>query len=134
MLPSFGEPLDKRVWFGSGLIFGDGEDGFLPNPLKQLKHCGDVVARLLLAFYAGHDLDRWYGIPPHGFSWNYYKLYETTYGQFRVLRGESNSMIGDHGLFDRVDYDRTNADACFTAIKALLSAGFLYEMVVLQKV
>lgn len=131
VLPTFGEPLDKRVWFGSGLVFGDGEDGIFANPLQQLKNCGNVAARLLLALYAGQDLDRWYGIPPHGFSWNSYKLQETIYGQYRVLRGESNSIVGDHDLFDRVDSGRMNNDACFTAIKALLSAGFVYEMVAL---
>lgn len=132
VLPTFGEPLDKRVWFGSGLVFGDGEDGFLKSPLQQLKNCGNVAARLLLAMYAGQDLDRWYGIPPHKFLWHYYKLGETSYGPFRVLRGgNDSSVIGDRDLFDHIDCGRTNNDACFAALAALQTSGFLYEMVVL---
>lgn len=129
VLPTFGEPLDKRVWFGSGLVFGDGEDGVFTNPLQQLKNCGDVAARLLLAMYAGQDLDRWYGISPHKFPWRYYKLSETPHGQFRLLRGESKSPVGPTALWGLVD--NTNSDACFTALDALQSSGFLYEMAVL---
>ncbi len=129
VLPTFGEPLDKRVWFGSGLVFGDGEDGFISNPLQQLKNCGDVAARLLMAMYAGQDLDRWFGVPPHKFPWKYYKLTETSHGQFSVLRGQNISAVGPTALWNLVD--NANSKTCFKALEALQASGFLYEMVVL---
>lgn len=98
-------------------------------PLQQLKHCGDVAARLLLALYAGQDLDRWYGIPPHGFPWSYYRLHETVYGQYRALRGHRSDTVGPTALWTLID--KENSMVCFEALKALQAAGFLYEMAVL---
>ncbi|MGC4099506.1 MAG: hypothetical protein QM706_20605 [Nitrospira sp.] len=129
VLSAFDESLVDRVWFGGGLVFGDGVDGWFPNPLQQLKNCGDVAARLLLAMYAGQDLDRWFGIPPHQFPWQYYKLSETSHGQFSLLRGRSSSMVAPPDLWNRIS--NGNSNACFEALKFLLAAGFLYEMVVL---
>jgi hypothetical protein len=84
VLEMFGEPLDKRIWISSGLVRGN---DLIERPLKQLKDCGDVAARLLLALHAGQDLDRWYGVPPHGFFRHSYKPADATHGQFRILFG-----------------------------------------------
>lgn len=141
VLPTFGEPIDKRAWFGSSLVFGDGEDGILSNPLQQLKHCGDVAARLLLAMYAGQDIDRWYGISPHGLPWHYYTLEETHHGQVRVIRGQRRSPIIQHALFSSLVNSEVATGSkkdgeslwsvVFAALQALESAGFIYEMSVL---
>ena len=129
ILPTFDEPLKDRVWIGSDLVYGT---DLIELPLKQLKDCGDVAARLLLALYAGQDLDRWYGVPPHGFPWNYYTLGEGSLGQFRILHASIQSTVGSSRLFKRINpQDEKSSQVCFDAIKALQSAGFLYEAVVL---
>ncbi len=130
VLPTFDEPLKDRVWIGSGLVGGD---DLIEKPLKQLKNCGDVAARLLLAMYEGQDMERWGGVPPHGFPWQYYKLQERPAGPIRVLFAESSAAVGPTLLFSRIDGNKedVNSKACFAAVKALESSGFLYEAVVL---
>lgn len=129
VLPTFDEPLKDRVWFGSGLVRGD---DLIEQPLKQLRDCDDVAARLLLAMYAGQDMERWSGIPPHGFPWVYYKQREEVATRVKILFAESGSTVGPTTLFNRIDPGRANdkGKACFAAVAALESCGFLYQAVV----
>lgn len=129
ILPTFEEPLEQRVWISNGLVSGD---AVIEKPLRELKNCGDIAARLLLAMYAGQDINRWYGLPPHGFPWNYYAQGEGSLGQFRIVYASESSMVGPTSIFSRIDpqYGETSTP-CFAAARALQSAGFIYESVVL---
>lgn len=130
VLPTFNEDLKDRVWFGSGLVRGD---DLIEKPLKRLKDCGNVAARLLLAMYAGQDMEQWGGVPPHGFPWQHYTLQEHPEGAIRVLSAKSNSCVGPTQLFSRIDVNKQSAtnNTCFDAVTALQSCGLLYEAVVL---
>ena len=127
VLPTFGVPLKDRVWIGSGLVRGD---GMIDKPLKLLKDCGDVAARLLLAMYAGQDLDRWGGVPPFGYPWQYYKLEEETHSNIKVLYASSQFAVGPNPLFERIK-PREESMNGFKGLDALESCGLLYEAVVL---
>lgn len=134
MLPTFDEPLKDRVWFGSGLVRGDTD---IKTPLRDLKRCGDVAARLLLALYVGQDTDHWYGIPPDRFPWLDYKMEDETASAARVIyatRGSINGLCWP--LVDRINRGHTKlegsrAEACWEALGTLESHGFLYPAVVL---
>jgi len=131
ILPTFDEPLKDRVWFDTGLVLGDEE---IEEPLLDLKGCGDVAARLLLAMYAGQEMEWWGGVSPHAFPWQYYKLKDYTEGQIRVLYAERDSEVCPTALFhtiDRKGRDSNDSNACFTALNALKGSGLLYEAVVL---
>ena len=132
ILSMFDEPLAQRVWMGSGLVQGDPA---IRKPLKALRDCGDVAARLLLAMYAGQDLDRWYGVPPQGFFWHYYTPTASNHGQFRILCASAPIPVGNHRLFTRIDAgynaQKKNHAKCFEALHALESAGLIYQAVVL---
>lgn len=128
ILPTFDEPLKDRVWFDTGLVLGDDE---IAEPLLELKACGDVAARLLLAMYAGQDMDWWGGVSPHTFPWQYYKLKDHVEGQIRVLYAERSSEVCPTALFRVIDRESRDSNACFTALSALKASGLLYETVVL---
>lgn len=128
ILPTFDEPLKDRVWFDTGLVLGDDD---IVDPLLELKGCGDVAARLLLAMYAGQEMEWWGGVSPHTFPWQYYKLKDHIEGQIRVLYAERNSEVCPTALFRTIDRDSRDSNACFTALNALKGSGLLYETVVL---
>ena len=136
VLPTFDEPLKDRVWFGSGLVRGDAD---IETPLLDLKACGAVAARLLLAMYAGHDTDRWYGLPPDQFPWSCYTMKDETAGAVRVIYATPLATTGDGDLCHRINYKPTDNtklpatawDAFWAARKGLESSGFIYQAVVL---
>lgn len=134
ILPTFDEPLQARVWIGGGLVKGD---ELIPKPLRELKNCGDVAARLLLALYEGQDLKRWYGIPPSsgGFFERQYRHW-TVYGdgQHVLLFAIPSTQYGNTNLFNRL-LSATGTDegekSLWLALAALESTGFIYETVCL---
>ena len=140
VLPTFDEPLKDRVWFGSGLVRGDAD---IETPLLELKQCGAIAARLLLAMYAGHDTDRWYGMPPDRFPWSYYKNTSTISGAVRGLYADPATKCGfPWPLIDRINPKfigskedakarQGRVPACWDALGALESSGFIYPAVVL---
>jgi len=48
VLNDFKSGPESRIWFGNSLVSGHGE---FTLPLRRLKQCGDVAARLLLLLY-----------------------------------------------------------------------------------
>ena len=139
VLPTFDEPLKDRVWFGSGLVRGDAD---IETPLLDLKSCGAIAARLLLAVYAGHDTDRWYGMPPDRFPWSCYENTSTISGAVRGLYADPAHTAGlTWNLVNRINRATNQKEeekarqvrlaACWAALSALESSGFSYQAVVL---
>lgn len=139
VLPTFDEPLKDRVWFGSGLVRGDAD---IETPLLDLKACGAVAARLLLAMYAGQDTDRWYGLPPDQFLWSCYTMKDETAGAVRVIYATPAHTDGlTWNLINRMNRATNQKEeekarqvrvaACWAALRALESSGFSYQAVVL---
>lgn len=141
VLPDFGENLEDRVWFGNGLVDGY---GLLAKPLKVLKDAGPVAARLLLALYQANDMETWGGVRPVGDGagpWKHYEPVGSVSGWkdlASVLRAKDAGTVGTSDMFKRIwyvgatDWWKAHQDASgpvWSALKALLSTGLVYEVV-----
>ena len=128
VLPDFGEEKESRVWFGNNLVGGIG--GF-SQPLKALKNAGDVAARLLLAMYAANDMELWGGVRPVGAGAGPWKHYEPVapdeplYGGARLIRAKDQGWVAS--IDKRISGG--DAEAYWSALWALVSAGLIYEVV-----
>lgn len=144
VLPDFNEKLDGRVWFGGNLVSGVSR---FDQPLKKLRHAGEVAARLLLSLYAANDMETWGGVCPvgeHSGPWKHYEpVAEDIYlhGGARLIRSKREGMVGNEAMFSRAwpgPDDRragwwathTAADGpVWRALEALESTGLVYELV-----
>jgi hypothetical protein len=129
VLPDFDEDLGDRVWFGAGLVDGFGEFQF---PLKRLKQCGDIAARLLIAQYMAHDLGAWGGINPNA-SYALWQSFSpackplTVEGGATLIRWqEGSTYANDMASLMGKSGDR---EAFWQAAQALGAAGFFYQVV-----
>lgn len=128
VLPDFGEEKESRVWFGNNLVGGIG--GF-SQPLKALKNAGGVAARLLLAMYAANDMELWGGVRPVGAGAGPWKHYEPVapdeplYGGARLIRAKDQGWVAS--IDKRISGG--DAEAYWSALWALESAGLVYEVV-----
>lgn len=128
VLPDFDEAKESRVWFGNNLVGGIG--GF-SQPLKALKNAGDVAARLLLAMYAANDMELWGGVRPCGPGRGPWKHYEPVapdvhlYGGARLIRAKDQGEVAS--IDNRISGG--NTEAYWDALRALKSAGLIYEVV-----
>lgn len=128
VLPDFGEEKQSRVWFGNNLVAGIG--GF-NQPLKALKNAGEVAARLLLAMYAANDMELWGGVRPIGAGAGPWKYYEPVTddvgldGGARLIRAKDQSEVAS--IDNRISGGST--EAYWNALRALKSAGLIYEVV-----
>lgn len=129
ILPDFGEPLDERIWFGGNLVSGIRH---FEQPLKALKHAGDVPARLLLSMYAANDMETWGGVPPvgeHRGPWRQYEPIDDAAirlrGGARLIRAKEATAVASI----RDEISGGDDEAYWRALEALLSAGLIYEVV-----
>ena len=128
-LPDFGEEMDGRVWFGNNLVSGVG--GFA-QPLKALKNAGDAAARLLLSLYAANDMEIWGGVRPTGAKSGPHKRYEPVVEDANLRGGVRLIRAKDSGELAWIDSRISGgvAENYWDALRALKSAGFVYEVVV----
>lgn len=124
VLPDFGEEKESRVWFGNNLVGGIG--GFT-QPLKALKNAGDVAARLLLAMYAANDMELWGGVRPVGLRGRYEPVANDVhlYGGARLIRAKNQNDLAS--IESRISGGSN--EAYWDALRALKSAGLIYEVV-----
>ena len=128
VLPDFGEEKESRVWFGNNLVGGIGG---VTQTLKALKNAGDVAARLLLAMYAANDMELWGGVRPCGPGRGPWKHYEPVapdvhlYGGARLIRAKDQGEVAS--IDNRISGG--NTEAYWDALRALKSAGLIYEVV-----
>lgn len=146
ILPTFGEPLIDRVWFGSAIVEGFGKH---KQPLKDLKNLGSVEARLLLVMYAATDMETWGGVSPVGVSHGPFARYEPADGtrvindgSFTLIRAQHTNttmLQGDlrkiwsqppENKIDFIDAHNKAGGPCWKAINNLESFGFFYQSVV----
>lgn len=139
VLNDFGAEAADRVWFGNELVSGHGK---FTQPLKRLKMCGDVAARLLLSAYSYNNLEQYGGVSPR-FIYEAYDMTNTrkTVANYDLWHGEKKDdrphsygdvmppVLGIKNLPSKED-ERSDAMRPFwDAIKSLDKAGFIYEMV-----
>lgn len=123
---------DDWVWFANELV--DGHGRFL-QPLKRLKQCGDVAARLLLMAYMANNMEEYGGVQPLGNFFAKYGLIQHLsssngftfhmFGQQTRCFSETvkTLTIGEYELLDN------NESKVENALLSLESQGFVYEMV-----
>jgi hypothetical protein len=129
VLPDFNEPKEERIWIGANLVGGVGE---FKLPMKELKNAGDVAARLLLMMYATNDMEVWGGVRPVGPDSGPWKHYEPVSADIALKGGSRLVRSKDAGSVARIKeavLGGTERDAYWSALSALLSAGFVYEVV-----
>lgn len=128
---------EERVWFSNELIDGYGR---FQNPLKRLKQCGDIAARLLLLMYRENDMEACGGVPPFP---NTYKKYNTeirtTCRGYGLWIGKFvNSTAYDSIILPSLSAEKYPADEerkaefikpFWNALESLESTGLIYEIV-----
>lgn len=139
VLNDFGAEAADRVWFSNELIAGHGK---FTQPLKRLKMCGDVAARLLLTAYGYNNLEQYGGISPRFF----YEAYDMTntrksVANYDLWHGENKGdqphsygdvmppVLGISKLPSKEDERHEAMRPFWEAIKSLDKAGFIYQMV-----
>jgi hypothetical protein len=128
---------DDWVWFPNSLTDGYGR---FRQPLKRLKQCGDIAARLLLFLYASDNMEEFGGIPPNN---NVYKKYKTHHvasrNGYSFWETEEALPYAYHRLFlpvlclnklsDDKDENKKQFDPFWNALYSLENSGFMYECV-----
>lgn len=130
----------NMVWFGANLVAGVNT---FERPLYALRQCGDRAAWLLLLLYVHNAMDEWGGVSP---TTTLYEAYERE-EDYRVGRTNYNishwtkknatgwySLMSPvlKGLYDPRDNearDKASQDVFWPAFNALVSHGFIYEIV-----
>lgn len=137
IINDFNSGPGDRVWFANELIDGYGQ---FRQPLRRLKQCGDVAARLLLKLYEQNDMERWCGVKPFPNLCHKFKMAKKkSIGGIQLWHAEAvndsayyvlmNSVL--HGSVD--DANKVSEDEqqiFFDAVEALKSSGFIYYAVV----
>lgn len=129
------KPEDK-VWISNELVTGYGK---FTQPLKKLKMCGDVAARLLLISYRESNLEQYGGINPRAFNHSYKMSkvrelngYDIWHGVAEHTSSYADIMLKVLGLKDfSKDADEAEAKEklFWAALEGLDKAGFIYQMV-----
>jgi hypothetical protein len=136
VLNDFKDKGGDRIWFSNNLV--DGYKRFT-QPLKRLKRCRDVAARLLLLLYEQHDMEQYGGVKPY---LNFYRKYKMSKIS-RIVRNfdlwhakrendttyesmASKAVKGKQILFfwENEEYKQSFWDAA----ASLDSNGFIYEV------
>ena len=129
------KPEDK-VWMSNELVTGYGK---FTQPLKKLKMCGDVAARLLLISYRESNLEQYGGINPSAFHHSYKMTkvnelngYDIWHGVAEYETSYADIMLKVLGLKDcskEADEKEAQRKQFWTALKGLDKAGLIYQMV-----
>ena len=128
VLPAFDEAPDAPLRFGIELV--DGSSDFA-RPLRALKDCGGVAARLLIAMHAADDAAVWGGVRPVGRDAGPWRRYQPL-DKGVALRG-GGRLIRARPEFDIATIDERISDgdahAYFEALRVLCSVGLVLEKV-----
>lgn len=129
------KPEDK-VWISNELVTGYGK---FTQPLKKLKMCGDVAARLLLINYRESNLEQYGGVNPRAFHFSYEMSKVKELDGYDIWHGVAKSQSTyNEPCFQSLcikdfskDKDEKNkqSEQFFGALNSLDKAGFIYQMV-----
>lgn len=129
---------DDKVWFSNELVDGYGR---LQNPLKRLKQCGDIAARILLIMYRENDMEACGGVVPCNSA---YKKYDTKmiwrghkgYDFYTAESGSAwafNSISLPSICVEKFPADESEKSSIlkpfWAALSSLESSGLIYEIV-----
>lgn len=121
------------IWFCNELVDGYGK---FKQPMKKLKQCGNIAARLLLVAYSVNNMMEFGGIEPSTGFFNYYPVYEHSHlvGGFTFFTSvESKKEISNYVIWQvmrvHASDSETQKAALLNALVSLVCQGFLYEVV-----
>jgi hypothetical protein len=128
---------DDWVWFPNSLTDGYGR---FRQPLKRLKQCGDLAARLLLFLYAADNMEKFGGMPPYNNIYRQYKTYhvKSANGYAFWETEEDCSYVYDRlslpvlclsKFSDDSDAKKKQIKPFWDALSSLENSGFMYECV-----
>lgn len=127
---------DDKVWISNELVTGYGK---FNQPLKRLKMCGDVAARLLLLCYQESNLEQYGGINPRAFHTVYdmtkvkeLATYDIWHGVEQPRTAYIDFQLKALGLKEyskNKDEDVAQTNQFWEALTALDKAGLIYQMV-----
>lgn len=134
VLNPFNTKPENKVWFSNELITGVGK---FTQPLRRLKMCGDVAARLLLIGYRDSNLEQYGGINPSSFHHKYEMSEVKKLDGYDIWHGKSAGNTGASDWIKATGYqdykgeDKISkaSEIFFRAIDALDGSGFVYQMV-----
>lgn len=129
VLPTFGEDVADRVWFGGNLVTG--VEGF-DRPLRAVINAGDVAARLLLSLYAANDMETWGAVSPVGDGAGPWVRYAAVSDDVRLWGAAKLHRAKDVGKVATIRKEVTHGadnEAYWSALDALVSAGLIYQVV-----
>lgn len=129
------KPKD-RIWISNDLITGHGQ---FEQPLRKLKMCGDLAAKVLLISYLHNNEEQYGGVATHwgGFYKKYQMEFIKNIGRFDLHHGKHDNGPYRYSVkidpFQIIKAQTSNMDAMYEpfyrAIDALEEAGFIYEVV-----
>lgn len=125
------------VWFPNDLIDGVGR---FTQPLKRLKQCGDIAARLLLLLYEANNPEEFGGVPPYQ---NVYEIYameylvtchgtafwQATHKSVTAYNSIALPSIGIHSFSNDKKTTEQQWKPFWDARASLESQGFIYQAV-----
>ena len=126
---------EEWVWFGSALVDGFGR---FRQPLRRLKRCGDVAARLLLMMYSQNDMEQYGGVSPYQGLHEKYEMdfLKRTHGFDLGMASCGSpwarippSVVGLAKFSDDDDERKKEWRPFWKALEALDSQGFVYRIV-----
>ena len=136
VLNDFNAKPEDRVWFSNELITGVGK---FTQPLKRLKMCGDVAARLLLISYRENNLEQYGGISTLAFCELYemkrhpevkgFDLWHGTHLHSSVIATAALPVLGIKDYPKDKEAKTEALNPFWDALRSLDSAGFIYQMV-----
>lgn len=125
----------SRVWISNALIEGHGK---FTKPLKKLKMCGDVAARLLLLAYQHSDLEQVGGVKPSLFYSDFKMSKIKSLEGYDIWHGVSGckhsfrkimALVIDRPI-PKSEKDVAEAlNPFWMALDGLDAAGFIYQVV-----
>jgi len=136
VLNNFQNKVGDRIWFSNNLV--DGYKRFA-QPLKRLKRCGNVAARLLLLLYEQNDMEQYTGVKPYlNVYANYHMSKINTVGNYDLWHAKrdedtayayiaSNAVNGQKVA--EFWKNGEHREAFWSAFHSLNSGGFIYEVV-----
>ena len=129
---------NEWIWFPNELVAGYGR---FKQPLKRLKQCGDIAARILLVAYSENNMTEFGGVTPANFIYNRYASFkhEITSHGFTFHRADEHILVVSNvtktsvlcvkSLSSRKDVKQKQNEALNNAFISLISQGFIYEII-----
>ncbi len=135
VLNDFGGDPSDQVWISNELVDGIGR---FSQPLKRLKRCGDVAARLLLVCYRETDLEQYGGVRPSGAFAEIYEMskkwsdkgYDLWHAEHKnAMAWGAANLLGLKEFSKDENKKREQIAPLWRAIESLDSCGFIYQVV-----